>query len=317
VTVLLACSGGGHLKQLHELVPRLGLGDEPRLWVTFDGGLSRSLLADEEVVFARHAVPRDAKNIALNALQGAGLLRRRRFTAAISTGASPAVSYLVQTAARGIPSHYIETAARATGPSLTGRILARVPRVTTYTQYESWAGGGWRYGGSVFDAYASSPTPPVATPAITKVVVSLGTAESYGFRRLVERLVPLLDGCQVTWQTGATDVRGLPVDGHDKLPHHELSAAVAEADLVVSHAGTGAALTALEHGRTPLLVPRRAAHGEHVDDHQQQIAAELSRRGLAVSREVEDLDAAAMAEAASARVVRLGTPPPFRLVHRA
>ena len=311
MTVLLACSGGGHLKQLHELVPRLGIDGQPRLWVTFDGGLSRSLLAGEDVVYARHAVPRDAKNILLNAVHGAGLLHRRRFSMAVSTGASPAVSYLLQTALRGVPSHYVETAARADGPSLTGRIMARTPRVTTYTQYPVWASGQWHYGGSVFDSY--QPGAAVGSTPITSAVVSLGTAESFGFRRLVERLVPLLAGCRVLWQTGATDVGGLPVEGRDRVPHHELSQAIAEADLVVSHAGTGAALTALEHGRMPLLVPRKARHGEHIDDHQEQIAAELSRRGLAVARDVEDLDHAAMSEAAAGRVRRLTDPPPFRL----
>jgi UDP-N-acetylglucosamine transferase subunit ALG13 len=314
VTVLLACSGGGHLKQLHELVPRLGIEGQPRLWVTFDGGLSRSLLADEDVVFARHAVPRDAPNILRNALQGAGLLRRRRFTMAISTGASPAVSYLVQTALRGVPSHYIETAARADGPSLTGRIMARTPGVTTYCQYPSWAAGRWHYGGSVFDAYSAGDAVP--RTVLGSAVVSLGTAESYGFRRLVERLMPLLDGWRVTWQTGATDVHDLPIRGHERLPHHELAAAVAEADVVISHAGTGAAITALEHGRMPLLIPRRAAHREHVDDHQIQIAGELARRGLAIAREVEDLDHDALLEAASGRVVRVSDPPGFRLHRR-
>ncbi|MGY1745196.1 glycosyltransferase [Blastococcus sp. SYSU D00695] len=312
MTVLLVCSGGGHLKQMHELAPRLGLGDRPRLWVTFDGGLSRSLLAGEEVLYARHAVPRDARNILLNALHGLRALRGRPIELAVSTGASPAVSYLTQTALRGVPTHYIESATRVAGPSLTGRIMRRVPRVHTYTQYESWARDGWRYGGSVFDAYrAEGDDRPRA--AVRRVVVSLGTAETLGFRRLVEALVPLLHGCEVLWQTGATDVSGLPVDGRDKVPYAELSTAIAEADVVVSHAGTGAALTAFEHGKVPVLVPRRASHGEHVDDHQLQTAAELSRRGLAVSREVDDLDAAALETAAAGVVHRLSELPPFRL----
>ena len=314
MTVLLVCSGGGHLKQLHELVPRLGLAGEDRLWVTFDSGLSRDLLAGEDVVVARHAVPRDARAVAANTAQSIGVLRGRRFSAAVSTGASPAVPYLVQTAARRIPSHYVETAARAAGPSLTGRILARVPGVTTYTQYPAWSSEQWHYGGSVFDAYRVGE--PRTPGPLRRVVVSLGTAESYGFRRLLDRLVPLLAGAEVTWQTGATDVSGLGIEGHDKLPHDQLSRAIAEADAVVSHAGTGAALTALEHGHRPVLVPRRVAHHEHVDDHQQQIAAELARRELAVAREVEDLDLAALTEAGSRSVVRSAAPPPFRLVGR-
>ena len=101
--------------------------------------------------------------------------------------------------------------------------------------------------------------------------------------------------------------------GRPFVTHDELSATVARADLVVSHAGTGAALTALEHGRTPLLVPRRAGHGEHVDNHQRQIATDLAHRGLAVSREVEQLDSAAILGAASGAVVRAAAPPPFFL----
>jgi UDP-N-acetylglucosamine--N-acetylmuramyl-(pentapeptide) pyrophosphoryl-undecaprenol N-acetylglucosamine transferase len=311
MTVLLVCSGGGHLKQLHELVPRLGLENRDRLWVTFDGGLSRSLLAGEQVEFARHAVPRDLRNIVMNAVHGVGVFRRHSIDMAISTGASPAVSYLSSAAARGIPTHYIESAARADGPSMTGRIMYRIPRVRTYTQYPGWATDRWLYRGSVFDAYLGREGD--RREAIDKVVVSLGTAESLGFRRLVKALVPLLAGCEVLWQTGATDVTGLPIEGRDKVPHDELRRAIAEADLVISHAGTGAALTALEHGKMPLLVPRRSRHREHIDDHQLQIAAELSRRGLAVAREVDDLDIESLAEAAAGTVERRGTLPPFRL----
>ena len=43
-------------------------------------------------------------------------------------------------------------------------------------------------------------------------------------------------------------------------------AATAAADVVISHAGVGSALTALRCGKRPILVPREAARGEHVDD---------------------------------------------------
>ncbi|MBC7550376.1 MAG: hypothetical protein H7269_05680 [Cellulomonas sp.] len=67
------------------------------------------------------------------------------------------------------------------------------------------------------------------------------------------------------------------------MPADQLALAISEADVVICHAGTGAALTALEHGHRPVLVPRRAVHHERVDDHQLQIAHELNRRGLAVA----------------------------------
>jgi UDP-N-acetylglucosamine transferase subunit ALG13 len=59
------------------------------------------------------------------------------------------------------------------------------------------------------------------------------------------------------------------------------------------------------------LVPRRHSRGEHIDDHQIQIAAELSRRGIAVFAEAPDLGAADLAMAASRSVRRRPDPPPI------
>ena len=80
------------------------------------------------------------------------------------------------------------------------------------------------------------------------------------------------------WQTGDTDVSGFGIDGHEAIPEHELTEAMREADVVVAHAGRGhRRWPRFEVGKCPLLVPRRFAQGEHVDDHQTQIAGELSR----------------------------------------
>ena len=84
------------------------------------------------------------------------LYRRRRPTRAVSTGSGIALGYLPYLAARGVECHYIESAARVSGPSLTGRILRRVPRVRTYTQYRTGAG---RTGTTA--AAVSTPTKPV------------------------------------------------------------------------------------------------------------------------------------------------------------
>jgi UDP-N-acetylglucosamine--N-acetylmuramyl-(pentapeptide) pyrophosphoryl-undecaprenol N-acetylglucosamine transferase len=300
MSVLLVCSGGGHLKQLHALVDRTPFADDERLWVTFDTGLSRDLLRDQQVEFATYAAPRDVPNIARNALHAARLLRGRRFTHAVSTGSSLAVDFLPLAAARGSRCSFVETAARATGPSLTGRIMQRVPGVRTYTQYPSWASRRWVYAGSVFDAF--EPGPDAGPRPVRRAVVTLGTTESYGFERLVHVLRPLLDGAQVLWQTGSTPavVRGARAD----VPHAELRAAIAEADVVVAHAGTGAALTAMELGRCAVLVPRRAVFDEHVDDHQVQIARELARRGLAVHCEADALSTDVLQRAAGRTVLQ-------------
>ena len=88
---------------------------------------------------------------------------------------------------------------------------------------------------------------------------------------------------------------------------------MAEADLVISHSGVGTALLTLEHGKCPVLLPRRRDFAEHTDDHQRLIAEELGRRGLAVWADPDDLTAGHLLAAAQMSAVGVAEPPPFLL----
>lgn len=304
-------ASGGHLTQLHQLRPRLRGVDEDGVWVTFDTSQSRSLLSDEEVVFVEEAPTRDVGAVVRNLGPALRLLRSRDVSAVVSTGASIALSFLPLARARGIPTYYIESATRAVAPSLTGRLLQPLPGIGLYAQHRAWARGRWRWAGSVFDGYAVQPR---SAPELRRVVVTLGSHPRFGFRRLVERLLEALPPqADVLWQTGATDVRDLGIDARHAVPDAELRAAMAAADLVIAHAGIGSALAALEAGRAPLLVPRDPAFGEHVDDHQLQIARALGDLGLATVHSPADLTPATLHAAASLRATRAATPPPFAL----
>lgn len=50
-----------------------------------------------------------------------------------------------------------------------------------------------------------------------------------------------------------------------------------EADLIISHAGTGALMSALKIEKKVIAVPRLEKFGEHTDDHQIQIASVLDK----------------------------------------
>jgi UDP-N-acetylglucosamine--N-acetylmuramyl-(pentapeptide) pyrophosphoryl-undecaprenol N-acetylglucosamine transferase len=113
----------------------------------------------------------------------------------------------------------------------------------------------------------------------------------------------------VLWQTGATDLSGLPIEGRRTVPAAEMTRAMRQADVVVAHAGTGSALAAFEVGVTPLLVPRRRAHGEHVDDHQVVTAANLAARGLALTVDADDISVDHLVAAATGSVRRRRQPP--------
>jgi UDP-N-acetylglucosamine transferase subunit ALG13 len=314
MATLFVCSGGGHLKQLQLLRPRLGLAGSEVVWATFDTALSRSLLTKDEVVFIPYASPRDLAGTLRNANLARRLLRRRPFGAVISTGANPAVSFFLPARILGIPCHYIESATRTRGPSMTGRLLGLLPGVHLYTQYPKWATRRWLYRGSIFDNFVASPAPDGSAP-IRRVVVTVGTNESYGFRRLFERLADILPAdLEVLWQTGVTDTSNLSIRARQTVPAADLEAALRQADVVVAHAGTGSALAALEAGKCPILIPRQVEYGEHIDNHQADTAAELERRGLAVVRSAERLTMDDLRLAQRIRVEAIASLPPIPLV---
>jgi UDP-N-acetylglucosamine transferase subunit ALG13 len=313
---LLVASTGGHLEQLYRLSRRFqpALGDVE--WATFDTGQSRHLLADETVTHVPFVRPKDAKGTLANVAAAARVLRRGDFARVISTGAAVALPFLAQARMRGLAAHYIESAARSTGPSLTGSLMARVPGVRLYGQYPAWTSGRWQYRGAVFDGF--TPGRSTAVSSVGRVVVTFGTQRGFGFRRAAERLVEILPSictpdASIVWQTGATDMTGLAVPWVDTMPAADLQQAVTEADLVISHSGVGTSLLTLEKGKCPVLLPRRCCFDEHTDDHQRLIAEELSARSLAVNADAGAVTPEDLLRAAGMTAHTVAEPPPFLL----
>lgn len=313
--VLAVASSGGHLKQLASLIARV-----PSVasvtWVTYDRGPSRQLLArvagaDDDVVFAPYAAPRDVPHLVRDAQVVRRLLHRTSYDLAISTGAGIAVASLPLARSAGVRTCFVESATRAAGPSMSGRILQRMPGIELYSQNDRYT-PRWGYVGSVHDEFV--PGPPRTLASLRNVVVTVGTIAPYGFRRLLERLVAVLPAqSEVLWQTGETDTSGLGIEGRRLVPADELGEAMAKADVVIGHAGTGTALTAFECGICPVLVPRRRVYGEHIDDHQVATAQALQRRGLVTYLEADDLDADTLLRAAGRTVARTAMPPTLAL----
>jgi UDP-N-acetylglucosamine--N-acetylmuramyl-(pentapeptide) pyrophosphoryl-undecaprenol N-acetylglucosamine transferase len=314
MTRLLIASTGGHLSELVLLAPRLAPSADDELWVTFDSSQSRTLLAGRRVHFIRDTPPRDWRGVLANARAARRLFTRMDVEAVVSNGAGVALSFLPLAAAKGIPAHYIECAARTTGPSLTGRILQRIGGVQLYTQHRELASPRWRYAGSAFDSYEAVdllPPPPMRT-----VLVTTGTLD-FSFRRLFDRLRAVLPGgVQVVVQAGPDSGRlnwpGATVSA--TVTPDALSSLMRDADVVVAHAGIGSALMAFEAGKSPILVPRRKSHGEHVDDHQQQIAHTFAEAGLAVAADASIVGPEHFSRVLSRRVERAHAEDRFTLL---
>jgi UDP-N-acetylglucosamine transferase subunit ALG13 len=266
------------------------------------------MLAGRRVEFVQDTPPRDLKNVMRNVGAAQRILRRYRPDELVTNGAGVALSFAPLAAMQGVRTHYIECSARTEAPSVTGRILERIPRVRLYAQDPAFAKDRWQYSGSVFDRYAVAQ--PAVVPArggvldpagtIRKVVVTVGSL-SFSFVRLLTRLRKIIPpDAELLLQVGV-DADRLEWDGagiRATMAPDELDDEMASADVVIAHSGIGSALATLDAGKMPVLVPRLKRFGEHVDDHQVQIARTLHARGLAVMADAssitfEDLQRAA------------------------
>jgi UDP-N-acetylglucosamine transferase subunit ALG13 len=98
-----------------------------------------------------------------------------------------------------------------------------------------------------------------------------------------------------------------------RLERPDYAAAIARARLVVAHAGVGSIVSAGEQGKPIVVLPRRAALGEHTSDHQVETVGWLrGKPGIHVAATEAELSAciaAAAAEAAAGARVALTADP--------
>lgn len=119
--VILVCSSGGHLAQLHRL--QGWWGSHERAWVTFDTVDAVSLLEGERVIWAFHPTTRNAVNALRNLVLAWRVLRRERPDVVVSTGAGVAVPFFVIAKLLGMRSVFIEVYDRIGSRTLTGRLV--------------------------------------------------------------------------------------------------------------------------------------------------------------------------------------------------
>jgi UDP-N-acetylglucosamine transferase subunit ALG13 len=107
------------------------------------------------------------------------------------------------------------------------------------------------------------------------IFATVGTHHD-GFPRMLRALERLPHDEELVVQHG----HGTPPANADVaepfLPFPQMSEYFGRADVVVTHAGVGSILMAIRHGHVPIVVPRLKRNGEHVDDHQVELAERLA-----------------------------------------
>jgi UDP-N-acetylglucosamine transferase subunit ALG13 len=124
--------------------------------------------------------------------------------------------------------------------------------------------------------------------------VSVGNARQ-PFVRLTEavsRIAARLPA-PVVVQHGHTSFDCPVCEGRAFVEMDEFAGLMGRSRLIILHAGAGSILQALDAGKYPVVMPRRLAHGEHIDDHQLELAQAFAGRGLVeLAMEPADLDPA-------------------------
>jgi UDP-N-acetylglucosamine transferase subunit ALG13 len=125
------------------------------------------------------------------------------------------------------------------------------------------------------------------------IFVALGT-QKFQFNRLLQELDKIISKYQikdeVVVQSGYTTYDSNNFKLRDFISENEFQKILVESDIFITHAGTSNVINALKRKKKVIVVPRLSKHGEHVDDHQLELAEFVKSNNLAlVIKEIDDL----------------------------
>ena len=125
------------------------------------------------------------------------------------------------------------------------------------------------------------------------IVVTVGTQLPFDrLVRAIDAIAPSLS-CPVFAQIGTGGYQPANMEWRATVPAREFDAMLQSADAIVSHAGTGTILLAQKWHKPVVIMARRAAQGEHRNDHQVATAAQMmGRSGIYVADDETGLAAA-------------------------
>lgn len=114
------------------------------------------------------------------------------------------------------------------------------------------------------------------------IYITLGT-QACDFSRCLRMVEELMQNVgikdRVIAQVGYTSYRPEGVECFDFVPEEKYLRFISDADVIISHAGTGALFSAIKKGKKVIAVARLAKYREMVNDHQTEIVKKLSGEG--------------------------------------
>jgi UDP-N-acetylglucosamine transferase subunit ALG13 len=125
------------------------------------------------------------------------------------------------------------------------------------------------------------------------IFVTVGNSiKGVEFHRLVREIDEIARGLneEVVAQIGFIENPPKYVKSYDYLNYVEISSCFQRASMIVGQCGVGTVINALTFKKPIIVVPRSKAFGEHIDDHQMELAEKIrGMEGIFVVDRVEDL----------------------------
>ena len=111
------------------------------------------------------------------------------------------------------------------------------------------------------------------------IFVTLGS-QKFQFNRLLQAVDKLQTDDEIFAQIGYSDYKPKQYKYKRLLDRDEYAKVMDLSDIVITHGGTGAIISAVKKGKKVIAVPRLKKYGEHVDDHQIQLVNQFTDLNL-------------------------------------
>lgn len=115
------------------------------------------------------------------------------------------------------------------------------------------------------------------------ILICLGASE-FGLDRLLKYVDELceenvIDGNRIIAQTGSSKYKPIHFKSFQLIDREDFVKYVDQSDVLISHAGTGSVTPALKKGKKVIVFPRLKEYGEHIDNHQLELAEVFTVNG--------------------------------------
>ena len=114
------------------------------------------------------------------------------------------------------------------------------------------------------------------------IYITLGTqgADFSRCLRMVEELINTREiEDEIIAQVGASSYRPKGVTCFEFIPENEYQCYIQNADVIITHAGSGALFSSIKKGKKTIAVARLARYNEMVNDHQVELVRKLAQEG--------------------------------------